>query len=358
MKIINIKTTEERRKFIINIVYYAIIAVLLLLILKYTFNWISPFLLGFTAALAVRKPVVLISERTGISRRFCGVCAIILLYIIIGVFIYFAGAYFIDWLVDFINGVPEFYNDSISPALESLNDAILNFTQRISDSGQQEQNTIKGINDGIADLLVGISGGIIKYLTDMSGQLPTLFMSALFAVMSSVFISMDFDKIMTFIKNKIPANQLDKIQGAYCKTKITLKNYFKGYFIVMILTFVQLLAGFYIIKANNPFLLAALISVADALPVIGYSLIIIPWIFIEILKGQYAFALSLSIMYVIITIILEILRPKIMGKQLGQHPLLTLIAIFVGFRLMGVLGVIAAPIIVQVIIDYVRDSKI
>ena len=112
----------------------------------------------------------------------------------------------------------------------------------------------------------------------------------------------------------------------------------------MCITFAELSVGLSIIRIENAVLIAFVISIFDILPVLGTGGIMIPWTIIAALQGNYSLALGLLIVYIIITIIRNILEPKIVGSQVGLHPLVTLMSLFVGAQLFGVLGLFGLPI--------------
>ena len=91
-------------------------------------------------------------------------------------------------------------------------------------------------------------------------------------------------------------------------------------------------------------LIALLISVFDILPVLGTGGIMIPWVVIDVILGNYSLALGLLVLYLIITVIRNIIEPKIVGKQIGLHPVITLASMFVGVQLLGVWGLFGFPI--------------
>ena len=135
----------------------------------------------------------------------------------------------------------------------------------------------------------------------------------------------------------------------------TVLKYIKSYMILMVITFVELSAGFLILGIEYAIGLAALIALIDLLPVLGTGGVLIPWLIINIILGNYGLAISLLVLYVVITVIRNILEPKIIGQQIGVHPLAMLVSMYVGLRLFGFVGVFAMPILLVVIKGF-RES--
>ena len=113
----------------------------------------------------------------------------------------------------------------------------------------------------------------------------------------------------------------------------------------MALTFAMLLIGFWVLRVEYAFLLAFLIALADLLPVIGVGTILIPWSIVMLLQRQFYLGFGLLILFFAISLVRQVAEPKVLGKSLGLHPLLTLFATYVGFVLFGIVGMILAPIV-------------
>ena len=96
--------------------------------------------------------------------------------------------------------------------------------------------------------------------------------------------------------------------------------------------------------------LAALIALFDALPLLGTGGIMIPWVIIELLGQNYSLALGLAILYAVVTVIRNLIEPKVVGDQLGLNPVVSLVAIYLGYRVLGVIGMVLFPILVQLLI--------
>ena len=129
----------------------------------------------------------------------------------------------------------------------------------------------------------------------------------------------------------------------------TLFVYIRSYAIIMSITFVELSIGLNIAGLEHPILIAALISIFDILPVLGTGGIMLPWVVISLLCGDYSLALTLLVIYLVITVIRNIIEPKIVGKQLGLHPIVTLVSMSVGLQLFGVIGLFGFPIILSLL---------
>ena len=122
------------------------------------------------------------------------------------------------------------------------------------------------------------------------------------------------------------------------------------------ITFLELLAGLYILRIKYAPLLAALISVIDILPVLGTGTVLVPWAAAELLARDTAAGIGLLVLYAVITVIRNFAEPKIIGKEMGINPLFTLLAMFIGLKLFGFAGILLLPITLIVVVKYYKDE--
>jgi sporulation integral membrane protein YtvI len=124
----------------------------------------------------------------------------------------------------------------------------------------------------------------------------------------------------------------------------TLGKFIKAYTTLIIITFLELSLGFFILKVPNPFLAAAVVAFVDILPILGTGAVLLPWTIICFIFGNNAMGIGILILYIIITIVRQTLEPRVVGQQIGLHPVVTLICIFVGAQLLGVVGIFLLPV--------------
>ncbi|EQJ23470.1 AI-2E family transporter [Clostridioides difficile] len=123
----------------------------------------------------------------------------------------------------------------------------------------------------------------------------------------------------------------------------------KAYAILLSVTFIELLIGLTILKVENAFTISVIIALVDILPVLGTGSILTPWMIISLINGNINLAIGLLILYIIITVVRQILEPKVVGHQIGLYPLITLMCMFVGAQLFGIAGLFGFPIAATII---------
>ena len=163
-------------------------------------------------------------------------------------------------------------------------------------------------------------------------------------VISSFFIAMDYDLLLRFCLKQFTTEARSLLWHIKEYVAGTLFVCIRSYMIIMSLTFIELSIGLSLIGIKNAIPIAALISLFDILPVLGCGGIMIPWAVISLVLGYTRLGIELFIIYGIITVVRNYLEPKIVGAQLGLHPIITLVSMFVGLRLFGFWGLFGLPV--------------
>ena len=155
---------------------------------------------------------------------------------------------------------------------------------------------------------------------------------------------------------------LKNLYGQVKKIISALGSYLKAQGTLILISFIEVLIGLYIFKwiglnVNYPLLSALGIAFVDALPILGAGTVILPWAIISSVNGNIRLAIALVILFIIITIVRQILEPKIVSNKIGVHPIFTLIAMYTGFKLIGLIGLFIGPIIL-IILQNVFETTI
>lgn len=347
---------EKRRGFIINAVYYFIITGIIFIVLKYGLPFISPFVIAFVIAFFLNKPITFLAKKCHVNRTFIAIAIVIIFYSTVGVLLSGIGIRVFISVKELFFHLPDLYTSEIQPDLMQLFDSLEQSISKMDASllptiDEFSGNVIQSLGESISNFSMKMIGIISNY----ASSLPGFFIRILFTIISTFFLVIDYEKITGFL--------LHQLKEKHQKLIIEIKNYvintlFKcivSYALIMGITFVELSIGLSIIGIENAIVLALAISIFDVLPVLGTGGVMIPWAIITALQKNYSLAVGLLIVYLVITIIRNILEPKIVGSQVGLHPLVTLMALFVGAQLFGVLGLFGLPITLS-LLKHLNDN--
>lgn len=223
-----------------------------------------------------------------------------------------------------------------------------------------EQNVNRFFSDGAALLdkgigyLVGLAGSLLSHVPDSALSLGT-------AVISAFLISARLPRIRRALLRRIPRDTLRSLVDTFRRIRQVLGSWFTAQCKLVGVSFVILFLGLVILRMPYALLWAAGICLVDAFPVLGTGTILLPWSLVCLLQGDSARAIGLASIYVTVTLTRSMLEPKVLSRHLGLDPLITLIALYVGFRLWGIGGMILAPLLtviaIQITTERSRDSQ-
>lgn len=350
---------ERRREFIINALYFSLVALILFVSVKYALRWLMPFVIGFLIALATRPAARALRRVTKMHQKLAGVLALVLVYAAIILAVWGLGLKIFVSLRDLFVKLPEYYDSNILPFFNSLMLNLEDIAERISpETMEQIYSMTEKILDGLRNSILRISSGMVSGIAGITAKIPFYFISFAFTILASVSISMDYDGTVGFLKKQLPPKARIFLSDAKQHVGKTVLGYLRAYSIILLITFAELCIGLSILRIENAIGIAAIIAIADILPVLGTGGIIIPWAIIALFAQNYFVSVGLVIIYVIILVVRNITEPKIVGDQLGLNPLVTLIAIYLGYRFMGVFGMIALPVITNILVGLQKAGKI
>ena len=206
------------------------------------------------------------------------------------------------------------------------------------------ENLLEQLVKSIGELISNLSMNIMGIISNFTTSLPGLFIKIVLLIISTFFITIDYEQLAGFFFRQLSS----KAKTTFVEIKEyvvgTLFVCIRSYALIMSITFVELSFGLTVLGIDNAILIALLISMFDILPVLGTGGIMIPWVVLTVLQGNYSLAVGLLLVYVIITVIRNIIEPKIVGKQIGLHPILTLASMYLGLQLFGVIGLFGFPV--------------
>ncbi len=260
---------------------------------------------------------------------------------------------------DDIIKLPEIYTLNIEPA---INEIFVNAEKMIAKLDpvmvQTIQNFASSLSQSAGTVVSNISSTVIGFMSSSVSSLPGLLMGIVFAVISSLFFAMDYSKITSYVTRLFSPQTWNLItEIKEFSTGIGLK-YVKAYAALIAVTFVELALGLSILRVDGSITVAALIAVIDMLPVLGTGAVMVPWVIIELIKGNVPLAIGLALLYLIIIIVRNILEPKLVGKQIGLHPIVMLICMYVGLKIFGIIGIFVLPVAIVIIKHLYDNDKI
>ena len=341
---------SRRRKFIINAFFWAIIVALIFLVFLYLLGMIWPFFLAFVFAWVMTPIIRWLTAKCHLKHSLSVALCLIVFFALVGMLIVAVTINVVSLIQDFIVWLPRLYVETIEPAMANGASWVEDMAERLGpEAVQLVEQMLPNVISSVGSAVTSLSMRAVAVVSGLVTKLPTTLLYTLICAIATVFMTLDFPRITSFLMRQFPERPRHIISKAKETFVVVIVKYGKSYGIIMCITFVEILVGMLILRQNRGVLIALLIAVFDIFPVVGAGLILIPWSVISLLSGSIAKGLGLFALWVIVTIIRQIIEPRIVGHQVGLHPLVTLIAMIVGARLFGGIGLLGLPIACAII---------
>lgn len=346
---------RRQKEFLISFAFGAVWLVILWVVLKAAGSVLFPFLAAFAVAALLAGAVKFITERTHIKRGIVAVTTVLFFYILLAAVLYFAGSYLVRLIYDLTQELSVFFSDMVVPVMQRFYQWVERLsvvfypvgqtgkTQGLQDVGAESAQTIKNAGK----LMSGISDGVIDGVSGMAAGIPGFFMKLLITVIATVFMELEFLQIRAFLKRQIPAEYQRAFRDGKNYVTGTMGKCIISYCLIFGITFAELVAGLFLLGIKNAFAIAFIIAVLDILPVLGTGTVLIPWAVLAFASGRISTGVGVFGLYLVITVVRNLIEPKLVGKQMGLSPVIMLPCMLIGLKFFGIIGLFVVPLLVS-----------
>ncbi len=330
--------------------FYAVLGIVAVYVLfkRDVLSWVLPFVLGLLFALLLNRPVTFLREKLKLPRSIGTFLVLVLTLGILGTAIYFLGRTLyreavglVNWLVLWSKDLPTLYDRFMFWA-DSMN---LPF---------ETEGAVRMAVQQLAGNTPGLLRTVATFLGNLIIALPSYFTNAvvffIVFLLSTFFLCRDRELIWPALRRAAGERVHDFFAGLRNTAVFTVFSYLKAYAILMSITACELLIGFWIIGVEYALILALIVSLIDILPILGVGTVLLPWGVYSIFTADYRLGIGLLLLYAVIWVVRQFLEPKIVSDQIGMHPLLTLLAMYIGLKAVGFWGMFLFPMTLLIII--------
>lgn len=374
--------TEKKRKLIINVAFYAVLLVLGFLFYKYAFGVCFPIMFAYVVAVFLQRPKNFIVKKTPIKKGFASTICVFALMLIATAIVVLIGVRaaeevrgFIDYvtiqfsnldtivntienaLMSFVGKLPEFISETATDSLAAIFTQIREFIAgTATELPEQLKEPLAGFD--LSWIATPITGVI-----STASRIPSIIISIVVTIVLACFMTADYDLITRFVYCQFPKEKRKDLTRAKQLLKMNLGKMAKAYALIMLVTFTEVFIGLTILRmiglfsSNYIAVIAVVTAIVDVIPVLGTGTIVLPWAAYSFITGNIGMGIGLLVLYGVVTVIRQIVEPKLVAGQLGLPPFVTLIAMYLGLKIFGVLGVFALPII-AIMLKLLNDEGI
>lgn len=348
---------EKKNKFITNIFFYGIIVFLMWGAFKYIMPVLIPFIIAFIIASLIRIPVKKLYGNSETRNKIISILTVIIFYGIVFSLLALLSIRLYGWISDFLSSVPTMYQEYILPAFNT----VFGLIERTLDSMDPEiaaeiDKVFQTFTNDIGELVKTFSLNALKLVSGSLIVIPGFLIRLIITIISTFFFMIDYNKILVTLIDLIPKGKENTVTNLVKYFKNTVLIYLKSYSLLFLLTFSELTIGFTILRIPYSPLIALLVAIFDILPILGVGGVLLPWAGVLLIMENVPLAIGMLVLYLIIIFIRNTLEPKLVGQQIGLHPLATLIFMYLGLRFLGLLGMFLFPVTLAVIVS-IRNGK-
>ncbi len=365
---------EKKRNFIINTVYAVIIIALFYLFFKYAFGVLLPIILALVFATILQKPVNFICKKTPLKKGFVSAAAVLFSFFcvlgLLALAIFWLSSelkgFFQYILVQFedipalLSNIKAYLANLVAFLPEKLETATVTF---VNDKLDSFTNPSNGKSVDIASFDFSILAGPLSGLWNTAKQIPTTLVSVIVSIVACCFMTADYDAVKKLFLGFFKTETRSKIVRAKRLLIPSLGKMIKAYALIMFITFCEMAIGLFVLKllniyeSNYIFIISVLTAIIDIVPILGTGTVLLPWAAYNFITGNYALGIGLLVIYAYISVIRQIIEPKLVATQLGLPAFLTIVSMFIGSQLFGVLGIFILPITI-VMLKLLNDEGI
>jgi sporulation integral membrane protein YtvI len=339
--------------------FFLVIAIILFgfLALYYISKVTYPFLIGLGIAFLINPLVNFFVSKGKMPRALAVLISLIILFAIFAGLITLLIAEIVSG-ADYLARVVPTHLDTVITYIEQLfaGQIIPLYNQLTSlfnnlDVGQQDtimeniQNVGKKFGTTVGDFIQNFFGNIPNILSWFPNAATVL----IFSLLATFFISKDWYRLNKIGSKLIPSRAKSSGKTVFVDLKKALFGFIKAQLTLISITTVIILIGLLVLRVDYAITIALVAGIVDIIPYLGTGAIFVPWIIYEAIAGDVSTAVGLGVLYLVVLVQRQVMEPKILSSNIGLDPLATLISLFVGFKLMGFLGLIAGPVLLVII---------
>lgn len=319
-------------------------AVIVWLCLQYLLPWFAPLLLAFLLAAAIEPAVRTLETRLRLPRPVgAGICSVSLLGLLTVLLLRLCSAV-VSGLRTLFDRLPLLF-ESLHLQFQTLEARILAYLNAAgTDLSAYFSASADAFYAQFAALPAKLSERLVTLLSSLAGKAPSILLFAVTTGIGMYFVSAAYPSVLRFFRLQIPETWRSRVSASVRDLRHTLLRWLRAQLIMTAITFVVLWLAFLLLRMRFAVLLAALTAVVDALPILGSGTILLPWSVIAALSGDYGLCIGLLSAYGAVTILHSCLQAKLVGDQLGLHPLVSLASIYIGWCVAGIWGMLLGPV--------------
>lgn len=313
-----------------------------------------PFVIGWFISFIASPVVNWLEKRLKIVKKLGSAIIIILVLVGVVLLLYFAVSRIWREISALIQNMPQLYKE-LESGMDKVGDTMSGIFNMLPEGIQNSWHTmVQNLDKNMGELMSRISEPTVTAAGNFAKRIPSILIATIVTVISAYFFIAEREDIIVWSKKIAPDSIVRRMTMVMDNLKYAVGGYFKAQFKIMLVVFIILLAGFFMMGVHFQILLAILIAFLDFLPFFGTGTALIPWAVYQLMVGDYKTAITLVIIYGVTQLVRQLIQPKLVGDSMGLNPLITLILLYAGYKFGGVLGMIFAVPLGMIVMNLLK----
>ena len=301
-----------------------------------------PFIIGWFLALLANPPVRFFEEKMKIRRKAGSALVIIAVIAGICILIYALGNRLVGEIIGLLQVMPDMWHEmemefvsfsrKWSKVIDSLPKEVVEQVRQMGDAMGNEVSVVVG----------KLSVPTADALGNFAQNIPGAVIAVIMCLLSAYFFVAQKDYVSNVLRKILPASWKKKCILLKQTTIDVMVGYLKAQFKIEIWVYLIVAVGLMLLKVRYGYFIAIAIAFLDILPVFGTGTVLLPWMLFKLLTGEYMYALGLLIIWAVGQLVRQLIQPKMLGDSMGIEPIPTLVLLYVGYKLAGMVGMIGA----------------
>lgn len=305
-------------------------------------GFFMPFVIGWLIASVASPVVVWLEKRVNLIKKWGSALIIIGVLGLVGLLAYLSVSTLAREVVSLTQDIPDIYQE-LESGMDMIGENLNGFFRMLPAGIQDGWHTIMNNLDKTAGDIIGrLSEPTVSAAGRFAKGIPSVLIATIVTFISAYFFIAEREEVLRWSKQIAPDALVRRMTMVVDNFKYAVGGYFKAQFKIMVVVYVLLAAGFLILRIHFAFLLALLIAFLDFLPFFGTGTALIPWAVYKFLMGDYKMVVGLLVLYGVTQLVRQLIQPKLVGDSMGLNPLVTLVLLYAGYKLGGVLAMILA----------------
>ncbi|MFC5529344.1 sporulation integral membrane protein YtvI [Cohnella yongneupensis] len=302
----------------------------------------SPFLLALVTAIFLEPLTGVLMNKAKMNRLAASTISSTIFTVGLLGMLALIGIKLVNEFANFLKTTPDILDNAQTYLKDTLED-LQNYS-----SGGSAPAQLENWLDNLTSMLSSLALNVANVLTGYVKGIPDFFIFFIVYLVAVYLFTLSLPMMKASFLNLFEDKSKDQVEQVLMSLRRSVFGFLRAQLLLSVVTYIISFIGLLIIGTSYPLAIALLIVVVDVLPVLGTGSVLVPWAIYQLAVGDLYVGIGLLILFVVITIVRRIIEPKILGDAVGIGSLSALISLYVGYELVGIIGVFLGPIIVIV----------